>query len=206
MDRCTHASPTIIDKLESLGSRVIYLLRQNCTEFTRALNRIVDPAHDSNMTLRDMYVFAESETDFDAVQIKETLRVSDGNIRNVEIVIVSNYYFCWMLRRGLHKIRVQNINEESTCSFLPFNSCVVNNLTTTGLRTCQPISNFTNVSVTELEEAKALPCSEHVITVDTDTSIIWAISMNITKEDIYDEFYINIYDDLRLTNKAEISQ
>ncbi|XP_032682864.1 uncharacterized protein LOC116849632 [Odontomachus brunneus] len=90
MDRCTRASPTIIDKLESLGSRVIYLLRQNCKEFTRALNCIVDSAHDSNMTLRNMYVFAESETDFDAVQIKETLRVSDGNIRNVEPLAEEN--------------------------------------------------------------------------------------------------------------------
>ncbi|XP_032690309.1 uncharacterized protein LOC116853355 isoform X2 [Odontomachus brunneus] len=139
MDRSIHAPLTMIDKLKSLGSRVIYLPGQNRKEFTRTLNCIADFAHDSNMTLRDMYAFAESEANFHNVQVIETLRVSDGNIRNIEIVIVSSFYFCWMLRHGLHKIRVENGVDKNMvitiCSFLPFNSCVVNNLTTTGLQT-----------------------------------------------------------------------
>ncbi|XP_032690310.1 uncharacterized protein LOC116853356 [Odontomachus brunneus] len=85
LDRSINDPPTIIDRLETLGSRVIYLPRLDHIEFNGALNRIVDCAHELNITLRDMYVFAESETNFDTFQVTETLRISDGNIHNVEL-------------------------------------------------------------------------------------------------------------------------
>ncbi|XP_032687642.1 uncharacterized protein LOC116851878 isoform X2 [Odontomachus brunneus] len=196
VDRSINDPPTIIDRLETLGSRVIYLPHLDDMKFNGALNRIVDCAHELNITLRDMYVFAESETNFDIFQVIETLRISDGNIRNVEIIIVSNSHFCWMLRRGVHKIRVaQDEKMENTpmCSFVVFNYRVVNNLTTTGLQT-----NFTNVSATELGETKDILCKKTVVTVDTNASIIWVMSLDVTKQNIFDEFYINVHDESEL--------
>nr|XP_012230822.1 PREDICTED: thiamin pyrophosphokinase 1 isoform X5 [Linepithema humile] len=113
-----------------------------------------------------------------------TLYKSDKLVGNTKVIQVASNSLTWLLKPGLHNIRIPEIlvRGQSWCGLLPFGSSV-NHVSTTGLKW--------NLNDTTMHFGGLVSTSNTYnkteVTVNTDTSIIWTMGIELLREAINNE-------------------
>ncbi|XP_012230818.2 thiamine pyrophosphokinase 1 isoform X2 [Linepithema humile] len=182
MDSC---SVIVVEKLISMGSTVVETPDQSHTDYTKALMQIAQYAKRKNINLDVIYVLAETSGRFDHIIGNiNTLYKSDKLVGNTKVIQVASNSLTWLLKPGLHNIRIPEIlvRGQSWCGLLPFGSSV-NHVSTTGLKW--------NLNDTTMHFGGLVSTSNTYnkteVTVNTDTSIIWTMGIELLREAINNE-------------------
>ncbi|RLU26952.1 hypothetical protein DMN91_000751 [Ooceraea biroi] len=178
MDSC---SPEMIGRLRAAGSTVVETPDQSHTDYTKALQQVAQYAKSAgNINLAEIYVLAETSGRFDHIIGNiNTLYKSDKLVGDVKVIQVASNSLTWMLKPGLHEIRVPRVltRQQSWCGLLPF-GCPVSRISTTGLKwnlhdATMQFGGLVSTSNTY---------SSSKVTVNTDTPVIWTMGIEPFQE------------------------
>ncbi|KAL6262291.1 hypothetical protein P5V15_007385 [Pogonomyrmex californicus] len=182
LDSCL---PSIIEKLEKIGSTIIKTPDQYHTDFTKALLQVACYTKKHNINLGKIYVLAETSGRFDHIIGNiNTLYKSDNLVGNIQVIQVASNSLTWLLKPGLHNIHIPEIlvQRKSWCGLLPI-GCPVNCISTTGLK--WNLSNTTMQFGGLVSTSNTYEDSE--VIVNTDTSVIWTMGIEPFRESINNE-------------------
>nr|XP_034185523.1 uncharacterized protein LOC117606756 isoform X2 [Osmia lignaria] len=184
MDSC---SPLILERLQSIGSRVIETINQDYTDYTKALIQLGQYAQKENINLNGIYVFVDSSGRLDhIIENLNTLHKSDKLIGQyipiIPVIQIASNSLTWILKPGFHTIIIPKIlvQSNSWCGLLPIGA-PVNCITTTGLkwnlnRATLQFGGLISSSNTYDD------CSE--VTINTDSSVVWTMGIEALDEEL----------------------
>lgn len=175
MDSC---SPYILQKLKSIGSKIIFTPDQMYTDYTKALVQLDLYTKAEGKNLDGILVIVENSGRFDhLISNINTLYKAEHMIRDVQVIQIASDSLTWLLKPGFHRIRIPNelLLENNWCGLLPIGK-PVQHISTTGLKWNLDDSSlqFGGLISTSNTYDK---CPE--VTVNTDVSLIWTMGIEV---------------------------
>ncbi|XP_076375449.1 thiamine pyrophosphokinase 1 isoform X2 [Megalopta genalis] len=178
MDSC---SPEILEKLKSVGTRIIKTPDQNYTDYTKALLQMEQYASEKNINLEAIYVFVDSSGRLDHTFANiNTLFLCNKLIAGTKIIHIANDSLTWILKPGFHSISIPEIlvQTNSWCGLLPIGS-PVKHISTTGLKW-----NLDNATIQFGEMVSTSNTYDNCsnVTIKTDSLVVWTMGIKSLKE------------------------
>ncbi|XP_078046411.1 thiamine pyrophosphokinase 1 [Augochlora pura] len=178
------SSPEILEKLKSMGTRIINTPDQNYTDYMKALHQVKQYASEENINLEVIYTFVESSGRIDHIFANiNTLFLCDKLIDETKIIHVASDSLTWILQPGFHNITIPEIlvQSNSCCGLIPIGS-PVKRISTTGLKW--------NLDNATMQFGKMVSTSNTYdncsnVTIQTDSLVVWTMDIKPLKE-IYD--------------------
>lgn len=184
MDSC---SPLILERLQSVGSRVVETLDQDHTDYTKALITLGQYTKKENIKLNGIYVFVDSSGRLDhIIQNINTLFKSDKVLgQHIPVIQIASNSLTWILKPGFHTIIIPKIlvQNNSWCGLLPVGP-PVNCITTTGLKWNL---NHSTLQYGGIISSSNTYADDSEVTVNTDSPVIWTMGIEALQESMNPE-------------------
>ncbi|GFS73095.1 thiamin pyrophosphokinase 1 [Nephila pilipes] len=171
------ATPEVLNFYRSKGVAVIHTPDQDETDFTKSLRLTEKYIKDSNLEVSSLIAVVRNGDRLDHILGNLNTLYQAADIISVPVLILGNNSLTWLLSVGYHKIHISEEMMDSHVGLIPLGS-ECNKVTTTGLKW-----NLNNdkMAFGGLISSCNMFDGSSVVTVTTDTPLIWTMEVTLDK-------------------------